>query len=242
MTATSTHGPERPAKIVVLISGGGTNLQAIIDACNTPKLPNANVVRVVSDRKNAYGLLRAEKAGIATTYHGILPYKKKHPDDSPEPKFQEARQAFDADLAKLVLAESPDVVVCAGFMRILTLSFLKPVKEANIPVINLHPAMHGDIVGARCIEDAWEEFEQGKRKRTGIMIHYVIAELDMGAPIVQKEIDIVGCDTLKDLQDRIHAEEHPLIVEGTRRVLARESTNATQSIMATKTVEPPFCS
>ncbi|KAK4499923.1 hypothetical protein PRZ48_008109 [Zasmidium cellare] len=210
-----------PARVLVLISGSGSNLQALIDASNTPALPDVEFVKVISDRKDAYGLKRAEAAKIPTTYHGILPYKKKFPDDTEKPQFSEARKAYDADLAKLVLAEKPDIVVCAGFMRIVTPSFLEPLHEQKIPIINLHPSLHGDLVGAHCIERAWEEFKQGKRTKTGIMIHYVIAEVDMGEPIVQQEVSIEGCETLEQLQTRIHEAEHKLIVEGTKRVVER---------------------
>ena len=183
---SSSQPATSPFKITVLISGSGSNLQAIIDSCNTPSLPNAQVVRVISDRKDAYGLKRAESAHIPTTYHGILPYKKKYPD--PDAIFVEARQAYDADLASLILADVPDIVVCAGFMRILTTSFLDPLQRAKIPVINLHPSLYGDLIGTHCIERAWEEWERGERRKTGVMVHYVIAEVDMGEAIVQQEV------------------------------------------------------
>jgi phosphoribosylglycinamide formyltransferase len=208
-----------PARLTVLVSGGGTNLQALIDASRTGHLPDVQFVRVISDRKNAYGLTRAEAASIPTAHHGILAYKKAHPDDAENPQFSEARRAYDADLASLVLADRPDLVVCAGFMRILTPSFLNPLNDARVPIINLHPALHGDLVGAHCIERAWAEFEAGQRTKTGIMIHYVIAEVDMGEPIVQQEVSIEGCEKLQDLETRIHEAEHRLIVEGARKVL-----------------------
>ena len=211
-----THDSE---KITVLISGSGTNLQALIDSCNTTTLPNAKIVRVISDRKDAYGLKRAETAGVPTTYHGILPYKKKHPDNTSNPTFEEARQAYDADLANIVLADTPSIVVCAGFMRILSTSFLSPLQASHTPIINLHPSLHGDLVGAGCIKRAWEEFQQGKRTKTGVMVHFVIAEVDMGAPIVEQEVGMEGCGSLEEVEERIHSVEHGLIVEGTRRVL-----------------------
>lgn len=214
-SATST------ARLTVLISGSGTNLQAILDACNTPALPNAKVIRVISDRKDAYGLKRAEAANVATRYHGVVKYKKQHPEDNSDPQQQQWRRAFDADLAELVLEDPPDLIVCAGYMKILTPAFLGPIAKANIAIINLHPALHGDLVGARCIERAWEEFEQGKRTKTGAMIHYVIVDVDMGEPIVQREVEITGCQSLEQLQSRIHDLEHVLIVEGAKTVLQK---------------------
>ena len=219
--AASSNGSSAPARITVLISGSGTNLQALIDACNTEALPNANIVRVISDRKNAYGLERAKGVNIPTSLHGILDYKKKYPDRSLEPKFDEARKAYDADLAKLVLEDKPNIVVCAGFMRILTTALLGPVKGASTPIINLHPSKPGDLVGAGCIKRAWDEFEAGKRTETGIMIHYVIEEVDMGEPIISEAIDITGCESLEDLEVRIHEREHGLIVKGAKIALER---------------------
>lgn len=210
-----------PAKLSVLISGSGSNLQALINANKStpPTLPNVTFTRVISDRASAYGLERATAAGIPTSTHGILPYKKRFPDPSGSPAFQQAREAYDADLAQLVLQDKPDLVVCAGFMRILTGAFLGALEKAGVRIINLHPSLHGDLVGAGCIERAWKEFEEGKRTKTGIMVHYVIAAVDEGEPICQREVDIQGCKSLEELEERIHAAEHVLIVEGSRKVV-----------------------
>ncbi|USW57472.1 Putative formyl transferase, phosphoribosylglycinamide formyltransferase [Septoria linicola] len=210
-----------PTPITVLISGSGTNLQALIDASTstTPSLPNTQIIRVISDRKNAYGLTRASTANIPTTHHSWLPFKNSYPDDPSNPQSSEARNRFDSALADIVLQDSPQLIVCAGWMRILTPSFLDRMSEAHIPIINLHPALPGDLVGAGCIERAWKEFQEGQRTKTGIMIHYVIREVDLGEPIVSEEVGIEGCKELGELQERIHQAEHGLIVEGTRRVV-----------------------
>jgi phosphoribosylglycinamide formyltransferase len=217
MVESSPHN--KAARLTVLISGSGSNLQALINACQTTALPSASITRVISDRKDAYGLKRAEQASIPTTYHGILPFKKRHPDTSENPQFQEARQAYDLELAEKVLADKPDLIVCAGFMRILTTAFLDPIKRSGTPVINLHPSKPGDLIGANCINRAWEEHQRGERSETGIMIHYVIEEVDMGQPIVYKTISIEGCSNLDDLEARIHEAEHKLIVEGTKAAI-----------------------
>lgn len=218
-----------PTKVSVLISGSGSNLQALINANTStpPTLPNITFTRVISDRASAYGLQRATAAGIPTSTLGILPYKKRFPDPSGTPSFQTAREAYDADLAALVLQDAPDMVVCAGFMRILTRNFLDPLEKAGVKIINLHPALHGDLVGAGCIERAWEEFEQGKRTKTGVMVHYVIAAVDEGEPICQKEVDMAGCKSLEELQERIHTVEHGLIVEGARKVAEEAASSKT---------------
>ncbi|CAK4029515.1 related to phosphoribosylglycinamide formyltransferase [Lecanosticta acicola] len=207
-----------PRRITVLISGNGSNLQALIDASNTSPLPNVEIVKVISDRKDAFGLQRAEKARIPRLVHNIVPYKHL-PDNPSDPFSSERRKAYDADLSKHILSSKPDIVVCAGFMRIVTPSLLNPLQDAKVPIINVHPSLHGDLIGAHCIERAWEEFQAGKRKKTGIMIHHVIAEVDLGEPIVQEEVSIEGCGKLEDLQERLHKVEHTLIVEGTRKVL-----------------------
>lgn len=207
----------QPAKVSVLISGSGSNLQALINANATDALSVA-FTRVISDRASAYGLQRAAAAEIPTSTLGVLPYKKKYPDPSGSPAYQTAREAYDADLAALVLQDKPDLVVCAGFMRILTAKFLVPLEEAGVKIINLHPSLHGDLVGAGCIDRAWNEFEEGKRTKTGVMVHYVIQAVDEGEPICQKEVDMTGCKSLAELEERIHAVEHVLIVEGAKKV------------------------
>ena len=221
----STASPDPPQQneknLLVLISGSGSNLQALIDACTASTIPHARIAHVISDRKDAYGLTRARAAGIPTTHHGILPYKKKYPDSSSHPAFQEAREAYDAELARLVLQEKPDLVVCAGFMRILTTHFLDPLATSTppIPIINLHPSLHGDLIGANCIQQAWEELQAGKRKKTGVMVHFVIRDVDMGRPVLEREVQMEGCGTLEELEGRVHEVEHGAIVEGVRKVL-----------------------
>lgn len=205
-----------PTRISVLISGSGTNLQALIDKVNTPALPQAQIIRVISNRKDAFGLERASKAGIPTSYHNLTPYKKQYPDEASPPKYKLARSKYDEDLAKLVMADKPDIVVCAGWMHILAPTFLDPLAAAGIPVINLHPALPGQFNGAHAIDRAWEAFQKGEIEKTGIMIHYVISEVDMGEPILIREIPCKAGESLDDLEQRIHENEWELIVEGTK--------------------------
>jgi len=157
----------RSIRITVLISGSGTNLQALIDALATT-LADASIVRVISNRKAAFGLQRAENAGIPTSYHNLVAYRKKNAENE-----LAARQAYDSDLATLVLEDSPHLVVCAGFMHILSTSFLGPLERQGIPVINLHPAQWGRFDGADAIARAHTAFMEGKISETGVMIHYV---------------------------------------------------------------------
>jgi phosphoribosylglycinamide formyltransferase len=133
-----------PIRTTVLISGNGSNLQAVIDKVAAQQL-NANIVRVLSNRKDAYGLERARKANIPTQYHNLVKYKKQHPA-TPE-GVQAAREEYDAELARLILADQPELVVCLGFMHVLSPRFLEPLEKANVRIINLHPALPGAFNG-----------------------------------------------------------------------------------------------
>lgn len=144
-----------------------------------------------------------------------MSYKKAHPDSSAEATYSEARAAYDSDLATLVLDDAPDMVVCAGWMHILAPTFLEPLARAGVPVINLHPALPRQFNGARAIERAYEAFQEGTVDKTGIMVHYVISEVDMGQPILVREIALRKEESLEDLETRIHQNEWQVIVEGT---------------------------
>jgi phosphoribosylglycinamide formyltransferase len=218
--------PRPPTKLTVLISGSGTNLQALIDASSTapnespaaksPTLPNTQIIRVISNKKTAFGLQRAERAGIPTRYHNLIGGKYMKSGEKDEGVVREARQKYDADLARLVLEDEPDLVVCAGWMHILAPSFLDPLAAAGVPIINLHPALPGRYDGAHAIERAYNDFQAGKLEngRTGVMIHYVISEVDRGEPILVKEIECQQGESLEALEERIHRVEHVAIVEG----------------------------
>ncbi|KAH8803090.1 putative phosphoribosylglycinamide formyltransferase [Xylogone sp. PMI_703] len=212
-----------PTKITVLISGNGSNLQALIDATKN-ELPNVTIIRVISNKKDAYGLTRAQEASIPTLYHNLYAKGKYLTlgEKDPEVKRQ-AREKYDADLASLVLADGPDLVVCAGWMHILAPTFLDPLKEKNVPVINLHPALPGKYDGAGAIQRAYDDFQAGKLEngKTGIMIHFVTAEVDRGEPIVVREIECKAGESLEELESRIHEHEHELIVEGTGLAIAK---------------------
>ncbi|KAI4690586.1 uncharacterized protein J4E88_002058 [Alternaria novae-zelandiae] len=209
--------PDRQYNLTVLISGNGSNLQALIDACASGALPNTRITHVISNRIKAYGLERAAKASIPTTYHNLKSYKDKHPN-----ALDTARQEYDAELAKIILEGQhprPDLIVCAGWMHIVTPSFLSPIAAAGIKIINLHPALPGEFAGAHAIDRAWKAGQEEGLKRTGVMIHEVIAEVDAGDAIVTQEVELREGESLDALEERIHAVEHGLIVEGARRVL-----------------------
>ncbi len=185
-----------PARLVVLISGNGSNLQAILDACQQGQL-NAQVVAVFSNKPEAYGLERARRANIpAITF--------------PKPKEQE-RRAYDAALAAAVSQHQPDWVILAGWMRLLSNEFLCSFPNR---VINLHPALPGCFPGTHAIERAFAAFQQGQIQHTGVMVHLVPDEgVDNGPVLAQVTIPIDPQDSLASLEERVHAEEHRLLVQ-----------------------------
>ena len=189
-------------KIGVLLSGGGTNLQAIIDQI-AEGLP-VEIVKVVSSRPDAYGIERAKAAGIPVCVLNREVYAD--------------RDAADALIVEELQAVGAEYVVMAGYMRMVT-----PVMLAAFPdrVVNLHPALLPSFKGAHGISDA---FNAGV-KVTGVTVHLANEEYDKGPIIAQEPVRIEEDDTLESLEAKIHAVEHELyprvlriIAEGRMRV------------------------
>ncbi|KAJ9065286.1 Bifunctional purine biosynthetic protein ADE5,7 [Entomophthora muscae] len=199
-------------RVLVMISGSGTNLQALIDKIQVEnKLPNASIVGVISNRSKAFGLERAQKHGIPTSILALKPFKDEG----------KTRVEYDIALADLVLSYNPTIVVLAGFMHILSSDFLS--RLPNLPIINLHPALPGQFDGARAIERAYDAFKLGQIQHTGVMVHKVIAEVDQGAPIITKEVPIFTEDSLESLETRIHEAEHDLLFLGLEKAISELS-------------------
>lgn len=137
------HDPP-PTKATVLISGEGSNLQALIDA-STTTMPHLKIVRVISNKAKANGLNRAKAASIPTAYHNLISGKYYASSEQNPAVKSAAREKYDADLASLILADEPDIVICAGFMHVFSEYFLNPLNEKKVPVINLHPALPGMV-------------------------------------------------------------------------------------------------
>lgn len=192
-------------RLVVLISGSGTNLQAIMDAITAKQL-NAEIVLVVSHRKDAYGLVRAEQSGIATLYFPLAAYTKSG----------RSRDAYDEDLAEQIKSFQPDLIVLAGWMLILGSAFLNQFPNK---VINLHPALPGTFPGVEAISRTYAAYQQGDVTQGGCMVHYVVPEVDSGPVITQVVVPIEPDDTFENFETRMHAAEHQLIVEAIRLIL-----------------------
>jgi len=187
--------------LAVLVSGRGTNLQAIIDATESGALPNTCVSVVVSNRKAAYALKRTEAHGIPTIYHPLYSYRKNG----------RSRLEYDADLAKKLRPYHPDLVVLAGWMHVFTMAFLQHYPGR---VLNIHPALPGVFPGPHAIERAYEAFRRGEIDHTGVMVHRVPDEgVDAGPIVVMREVPIYSTDSLDDLEARIHAVEHEIYVQ-----------------------------
>lgn len=185
-----------PARVVVLVSGFGTLLQALLDA---PDLP-AQVVAVGADRGDIEGLARAEQAGIPAFTVRV----RDHAD----------RAAWDAALAKAVAEHRPDLVVSAGFMKILGPGFLAGI---GVPMINTHPALLPSFPGTHGVADA---LAYGV-KVTGATVHLVDEGMDTGPVLAQAAVPIEPGDTVESLHERIKIEERRLLV-GTVAAMARQ--------------------
>lgn len=209
------------ARLVVLVSGSGSNLQAILDA-TAPRPPgrdvdagsrrtlDADVVLVVSNVLGVRALDRAAAAGVPAI---VL---EREPG--------EQRSDYDARLAALVAEASPDWVVLAGWMRILSMTFLGRFAHR---VVNLHPALPGELAGTHAIERAFEEAQAGRRTRTGVMVHLVPDEgVDDGPVLATAEVPIHPTDTLDSLAERVHDTEHSLLVSTLAGLISKEDAHA----------------
>ncbi len=195
------------ARLVVMISGYGSNLQAIIDACAAGLVP-AEVTLVVSNRRDAYGLVRAQKAGIPTLYYPLKPYKEDG----------RGRRQYDADLAEKIATHRPDWIALAGWMHVLSNAFLQRFPGR---VINLHPALPGQFPGTDAITRAFAAYRAGEITHTGVMLHLVPDEgVDIGPVIVSEVVPIHADDTLESLEQRVHRVEHRLYIEALNKMIS----------------------
>jgi phosphoribosylglycinamide formyltransferase len=132
---------------MVMASGNGSNFQAIIDAVESNKIPESKIIQLIVNRKKAYAIQRAEKAGIPWEYFNLISNGFQEAGEKDAQKLQEARDKYDAALATKILQREPrpELIVLAGWMYVFGKPFLDPVKGAGIKIINLHPALPGKI-------------------------------------------------------------------------------------------------
>lgn len=187
------------SRIVVLVSGAGTNLQALLDACADPAY-GAEVVAVGADREGVEGLARAERAGVATFVHRLKDFA--------------SREEWDAGLTDAVAARQPDLVVLAGFMKLVGAAFLDRFAGR---VVNTHPALCPAFPGTSGPADA---LAYGV-KVTGATLFVVDAGVDTGPIVAQTVVPVHDDDDVEALHERIKAAERTMLVEAVGRI-ARE--------------------
>jgi phosphoribosylglycinamide formyltransferase 1 len=185
--------------IAVLISGNGSNLQALMDDICADANHPARIALVISNKANAYGLQRAAVAGIPTCVISHTDYP--------------TREAFDAALHSALIAAHIELVCLAGFMRLLTPAF---TQQWHRRMLNIHPSLLPDYKGlnthARVLADGVAI--------TGCTVHYVVAEMDAGEVIVQETVPVLPDDTEESLQQRVHAAEHRAYPKALRTAIA----------------------
>lgn len=182
------------ARLVVLASGSGSTLQAILDAAATEDFP-ATVVAAGTDRPGCLAMQRAEAAGVETF---AVPFAD-YPD----------RSAWDAALVEAIDKYRPDLVALAGFMRLLAAETV-----ARFPMVNTHPSLLPAFPGAHAVADA---LAYGVRV-SGVTVHRVDAGLDSGPILAQAAVEVLAEDTVDSLRERIQAVEKPLYVETIRQL------------------------
>ncbi len=183
------------SNIVVLISGSGSNLQSIIDNANDIGI---NIECVISNKVDAFGLNRAKKAGIATQFIDHTQFK--------------TREDFDQKLIQHINTINPELVILAGFMRILSTDFINAFAGK---ILNIHPALLPKYKGLNTHQRAIDAGE----KFAGATVHFVTNELDSGEIILQQSVPIQSIDTAESLAKKVLAQEHLLYPKAIKKVL-----------------------
>ena len=192
-------------RLSILISGRGSNMLSLLDACSAPGFA-AEPVLVLSNRPDAQGLITASDRGIRAIAVDHKPFGKN-------------RAAFEAELTACLEAAETEIIALAGFMRILTPEFTERWQGR---MINIHPSLLPQYKGAHAIQDAFEASENV----TGCTVHHVIPEMDAGEIILQEEVPILPDDTFDTLAKRIHAAEHRIYPNALAQLVASKVTSA----------------
>ncbi|HQU82715.1 MAG TPA: phosphoribosylglycinamide formyltransferase [Pyrinomonadaceae bacterium] len=187
-------------KIGILISGRGSNMTAIVDAVQSGKIPNAEVVVVISDKSKAQGLEKAKMRGIETV---VVTRNKR------------SREEHDAEIIAELKKRNVEIVCLAGYMRLLSSGFVRAFPNK---IINIHPSLLPSFPG---LEAQKQAFDYGV-KITGCTVHFVDEDLDHGAIILQKSVEVSNDETAESLSAKILAQEHELYVEALRKIVAEK--------------------
>jgi phosphoribosylglycinamide formyltransferase-1 len=185
---------ESQKSIVVLVSGNGSNLQAIIDDISKQKI-NAKISAVIANRKTAYGLTRAKNAGIPGIYIDHNSFS--------------SREEYDAQMVRCINEFNPNLIVLAGFMRILTPSF---VENYQGNMLNIHPSLLPKYKGLHTHQRAIEAGD----KEHGASVHFVTPELDGGPVVLQSKVPVFEQQDAQELADRVQQQErqmYPLVIK-----------------------------
>ena len=192
--SSSAVSPIRQIRLVVLISGNGSNLQAIIDDIANNNLP-AQVVAVISNKADAYGLERAKQAGIEQR---VLSHKN-----------YDSREQYDVALKNLIDSFKPDLIILAGFMRILSNEFVNHYLQK---MMNIHPSLLPKYKGLNTHQRVIDAGD----KEHGCSVHFVTPELDDGPVILQATVEVKENDTAETLAARVHEQEHQIYPKAIR--------------------------
>ena len=202
-------------KLAVLVSGSGTNLQAIIDAIKNKKLEKTEIAIVISNKKDAYALKRANIAEVKNIFLN--------------PKDSKNNLEFDKKLVEIINNCQVDLIVLAGYMKILTEAFVNAFPNK---IINIHPALLPDFGGKGMYgKHVHEVVLKSSVKESGCTAHFVTCEVDAGPIIAQRKVSILEGDTVDSLANRVLIEEHKLLIEVIKKVLSsRDAVNRVSTI------------
>lgn len=192
------------SKLLVFISGNGTNLQAIIDTCHI-KVLDAKVIHVISNRKYAVGLIRARTNNIPNSYYPYISNKMNEDE-------------YDLFLAQYVNKLDYDIIVFDDWSHIFGKQFLSNIKK---PIITLHPTLFGQFPKIKSISDVYKEFKNGKCTKTDITVHYIVNNVDMTRIIDSCQVPILEDDSEEDLKNRIIYYEKPLLINAIQKELTK---------------------
>ena len=194
-------------KIAVLVSGSGSNLQALIDALEKKELTDAEIAIVIASKSDAFALKRAEVSRIKNIFLNPSDFKTS--------------LDFDQKLIEVIKEHNADLIVLAGFLRILSTDFIKAFKNK---IINIHPSLLPAFGGKGMYgKKVHEAVINSKVKESGCTTHFVTDEVDTGQIILQKKVPVNETDTVESLSSKILNEEHTLLIESIKKVLFEKS-------------------